>query len=370
MSSPLPEPVCWLTMINESGLKLSQLKPIIYRWCVAEKRPLAEIFDLSPLDWGAMFGLPDAAVNRLQKLPGRFSAYARRLAEWQEAGLQVIIRTDPRYPSRLSRKLPPIQQPLVLWVQGDAALLDEPSVAVLGSTAGEPASDSWLSNLLQTLAGEEILLASGYSRGLDRSACEMMLSLPEGKAVILLPMGITAFNQTTGRLQPAVQAGRAVLVSPFAPDTAYDEKLAEARNLLLDHLAIALLIPQADPTVVDRTTAAIDRNTPVFLGLTDSLTDSHRTLLEAGAYLLTDPGEVVEMVQQTIIDAALQEQNDTPAPSPAPTASPAPTDTDDDFALRVEDVGLIDSQEALEILSLGGEVPEILRRRLKKSQNE
>ncbi|MBL1138427.1 MAG: hypothetical protein HND46_24275, partial [Chloroflexi bacterium] len=86
-------------------------------------------------------------------------------------------------------------------------------------------------------------------------------------------------------------------------------------------------------------------------------------------------GEVVEMVQQAMIDTVFSEEETLPAVAvpTAPVSAPTPAataTTDADYNLPVEEVEPIDSEEALEILSLGGNVPEILRKRLKKSDEE
>jgi predicted Rossmann fold nucleotide-binding protein DprA/Smf involved in DNA uptake len=228
---------------------------------------------------------------------------------------------------------------------------------------------------MRTLVSEEIGLISGYGRGLDRATFEAMLVTQGGRAVTVLPLGLSAFAKSTTKLDEAVAAGRVVLVSPFAPDTPFQEKLAEARNLIIDHLALALITPQTDEDSQARAGAALERGLPVFVGLTD--TAGNRALIDAGAYLLTDAGEVVEMVQQAMIDAALLTEEDeapselsatTPAVPLSPSASSA--EASDDYNLPVEALEPIDSDEALEILSLGGNVPEILRQRLKKSEEE
>jgi predicted Rossmann fold nucleotide-binding protein DprA/Smf involved in DNA uptake len=202
-----------------------------------------------------------------------------------------------------------------------------------------------------------------------------MVATPNGRAVVVLPMGLSAFAKSTTKLETAITQGRVVLVSPFAPDTPFQEKLAEARNLLIDHLALTLLIPHPDEDAQARATAALERGLPVFVSLND--TAGNRALIDGGAYLLTDAGEVVEMVQQAIIDTVFVEETPPPpmgqpAAAPPLTSAPAPAAaapaSDADFNLPVEEVEPIDSEEALEILSLGGNVPEILRKRLKKEE--
>lgn len=363
------ETVYWLTLINESSLKLNQVKPIIQRWAVVEQRSLAELFDLSPLDWSTTFGLSEVEAAQLQKIRAKLEPQAKALAHWQSQGLEILLRTDPRYPHRLAETLPLVQQPLILWGRGGLELLNEPGVAMLGGAAPDAAAGQLIEELMQALVAEQVNLISGYGRGLDRSTFETMLTTPGGHAIAMLPMGLAAFAKTTTRLSQAVENGQIALVSPFAPDTPYQDKLAEARNLLIDHLALVLLILEPDEDSTGRGTAAVNRGVPVLLaGAADHATDYHRTLLNQGALVLTDAGEVIEMVQQAIIDVTLQEPLVEAAPTPV--ARPGAPERGEDFSLHVETVEPIDSQEALEILSSGGEIPEVLRKRLQKRPSD
>ena len=52
------------------------------------------------------------------------------------------------------------------------------------------------------------------------------------------------------------------------------------------------------------------------------------------------------------------------------TAPTDPPQSDDDYSLHGEDIPPLDSDEALEVLSLGGEIPDILRQRLQKDEDE
>ncbi|MBE7551334.1 MAG: DNA-processing protein DprA [Anaerolineales bacterium] len=368
-----PELIYWLALMNESHLKLNVVKPIIQQWCFGEQRTLAQLFELSPWEWATRFGLPDEEANRAVDAVKRLGKQAALVGQWQAQKIEPLIRTDPRYPKRLVATLPAAKQPLILWARGSLSLLQEPGVAVLGSQTPDEATTDLINDVMQTLTAEEINLISGYGRGLDRATFETMLATDGGRAVTVLPMGLGAFAKSTSKLEGSVAQERIVLVSPFAPDTPFQEKLAEARNLLIDHLALALLIPQPDEEAQARGSAALERGLPVFVGLTD--TAGNRALIDQGAYLLTDAGEVVEMVQQAMIDTVFSEEETLPAaalptaPAPAP-APAAPPSTDADYNLPVEEVEPIDSEEALEILSLGGNVPEILRKRLKKEDED
>lgn len=370
--SNYPEVVYWLTLINQSGLKLNIVKPIIQR-CVAENHALSSLFDLSVSEWGIAFGLAEEAAEQVVAAREHLPRQAQALQQWQAQGLEPIIRTDPRYPRRWLHTLPPATQPLLLWTRGAVDLLNEPMITVLGSEAPDAETAEFITDLMHATVAENIGVVSGYGRGLDRTTFEIMLQTEGGRGVVVLPMGLTAFAQTTSKLDDAVTANRIVLVSPFAPDTPYQERLAEARNLLIDHLALAILALNTDSDAEDRAGAALSRGLPVFVSLTD--TAGNRALIDQGALLLTDTGEVIEMVQQAVIDATLLESGPEEATLPAPPLGsaappPPPSDPNEDYSLRLEEVEPIDSDEALEILSLGGDVPELLRRRLKEASQD
>jgi predicted Rossmann fold nucleotide-binding protein DprA/Smf involved in DNA uptake len=373
--SNYPETVYWLTLIQKSGLKLNILKPIILRWCLTDRRSLADLFTLSPLELTTTFGLTDANAEAILAAAPQFPAMAGTLAQWQSQGIETLIRTDARYPKRLTRALSLAKQPLVLWAKGDIRLLNRPAVTIMGQDSPDPTQTAFITELITTLEAAEVGLISGYSRGLDRSTYELITATAAGFAVIMLPMGLAAFAQTTTRLDASVQAGQTLLVSPFPPETTYNEKLAEARNLLIDHLALALLIPDSDEESQARGMAALERGLPV---LVKSDTANNRDLLGKEALLLTDPGEVIEWVQQMMVDEVLLEDDDAPesvfeAQVAAPLAATAPAEPElstEDYSLRAEEIPPIDSAEALELLSLGGEIPPILRDRLLKAKDK
>ena len=224
--SQYPESAYWLILINESSLRLSRVKPIIQRWCVVEKRSLGELFEMSPLDLSTTFGLSENEGQRVLTLRGKLEQQAAALDKWQGQGIETVLSIDPRYPRRIAETLPSVQQPLVLWAQGALNLLNEPGVAMLGSQAPDEAGlvevdmgipsfksrDIPVNGEARDVVAEEINLVSGYSRGLDRSTFETMLTTAGGHAIAVLPMGLSAFAQTTSKLSKAVETGNHVKI--------------------------------------------------------------------------------------------------------------------------------------------------------------
>lgn len=355
------EAAYWLALIHASGLKLSVLKPIIQQWYLMEGRPLVELFNRSATELSVHFNISAADAEKITHAAKYHAEQLRRIDRWHAQGITVLPLSHPQYPTRLLNTLPPQRQPLLLWAKGNLKLLTEPMVTVLGDPALEKAEIDGLNTLIAALAAEGIGVVSGYGKGMDRIAFESALNLPQGQGVAILPLGLNTFAQLTHKLDDAVAAGKTVLVSPFEPNTEYKEAFSAARNLLVDSLAMVLLVPVVDPLAKERATAALERGMPVLVGNTD--TPANRELIAAGAFLMTDSGEVIELVQQAIIDTAIQLQMaQKPAVEPLPPGEML--NETDDFALHTDAVNPLPPDETLDILSSAGNVPTSLREKL------
>lgn len=352
----------WLALINESGLKLNTLKPMIQRWCLDESRPLSELLTLSRSEWAATFNLSDPEANLMAAVPDKLDRQAQTLAAWQDAGIEPLTYLDPRYPQRLKHGVPQAQQPLILWAQGAVELLNGPSVALLSCQTDITPTDE---ERLQLLATEHISLLSGYGRGFERLTFEAMLGLPDGQAIVVLPMGISAFHQTTPKLSRAKGSQRVLLVSPFAPEMSFQPKFAEARYRLVDYLATVLLALQVDDSLMARLTQALQADLSLFM-VDDEDSPQPATLFEQGALPLTDAAELIEMVQQGLIDVTMSQVD---AFVNAPTSVGSSMPADEGYALTEETIEPLRSDEALDILSSSGNIPPILRQRLESSSS-
>ena len=361
------EAAYWLALLHTSGLKLSVLKPIVQQWYLMEGRPLAELFNRSATELSVHFNISSADAEKIIRAANNHAAQLRRIDRWHAQGITVLPLSHPQFPTRLLNTLPPQRQPLLLWAKGNLKLLVEPMVTVLGDPETEAAEIDGLKSLIAELSAEGIGVVSGYGKGLDRIAFETALELPKGQSVAILPLGLNAFSQLTQKLDAPVAAGKTVLVSPFEPDTEYKEAFSAARNLLVDSLAMVLLVPGVDSLAKERAIAALERGMPVLVGNTD--TPANRELIAAGAFLMTDPGEVIELVQQAIIDTAIQSQlAQKPAVEPLPPGKML--NETDDFALHADAVNPLPPDETLDILSSAGNVPSSLREKLMALEKE
>ena len=80
---------------------------------------------------------------------------------------RAIVFGDEVYPARLAAIPDP---PPLLWINGDAASLAQPVIAIVGSRYATPSSLDVARALARDLAGVGFVIASGLARGVDEAA--------------------------------------------------------------------------------------------------------------------------------------------------------------------------------------------------------
>jgi DNA processing protein len=135
---------------------------------------------LAPPVMAALRGLGDARAH------GRAV-----LAEAARTGTRVVCAGRPDYPSRLTALLGD-QAPPVLFLRGEASLLDVPCVAVVGSRRPTRSAQDAARELAGQLAQDGMTIVSGGADGIDTTAHQA--ALLEGGTAFVPPMGLAQFH--------------------------------------------------------------------------------------------------------------------------------------------------------------------------------
>ena len=201
-----------------------------------EKSPEALLTSADPADCLQGWLDPSITPDRIRHLLGRSGALGLALERWQRAGLWVMIRSDPDYPSRLKKRLK-LEAPPVLFGCGNRQLLDLGGVAVVGSRAARPEDLDFTSRLGAEIAAQGFSVVSGGAPGVDETAMLGALE-KDGTAV-----GVLAENLLRAALSAKYRQGlmskNLVLVSSFNPEAPFNVGNAMARNKYIYCLADA-----------------------------------------------------------------------------------------------------------------------------------
>jgi DNA processing protein len=216
----------------------------------------------------------------------------------QAQGIRWLGRSEPAFPRGLTAIFDP---PIGLFVRGDvdAALLDQPAVAVVGARSCSPYGASVARTLGRELAAAGLVVVSGLARGVDGEAHRGALEAG-GTTVAVLGCGID-------RVYPAAHAElarrvseRGLIVSEYSPGVEPAPWRFPARNRIIAGLAAATVVVEARERSGALITAdlALEEGREVFAvpgEITSALSTGTNALLRTGATALTSTADVLEV---------------------------------------------------------------------------
>ncbi len=233
----------------------------------------------------------------------RFATFAREFDERaylvtiEAQGIRWLGRSEPAFPRSLASIFDP---PVGLFVRGDAdaALLEQPTVAVVGARSCSPYGASVARTLGRELASAGLVVVSGLARGVDGEAHRGALEAG-GPTIAVLGCGVD-------RVYPAAHAELArrvadggLIVSEYAPGVEPAPWRFPARNRIIAGLAAATVVVEARERSGALITAdlALEEGREVFAvpgEITSALSAGTNALLRIGATALTSSGDVLE----------------------------------------------------------------------------
>lgn len=280
----------------------------------------------------AAFGLPeavfDAGFGAIARIAG--DQVARHLFDtdtqaaidaalvWHEQpGNALVTLADADYPRALLNTPDP---PSLLYVKGNAALLNTPTIAIVGGRNATPQGIRDAETFAAYLAGQNITVVSGLALGIDGAAHRGALAV-NGPTVAVVGTGADRIYPARHRELARAIAERGAVISEFPlgmPPLAHN---FPRRNRLIAGLAAGCLVVEAalesGSLITARLAGELGRDVFAVPGSIHSpLSKGCHRLIKDGAKLVDDAADIMEELRW---------------PHPAPTASGSVTATPDLF---------------------------------------
>ncbi|HHM01905.1 MAG TPA: DNA-protecting protein DprA [Caldithrix abyssi] len=185
-----------------------------------------------------------------------------QLAHLRQTPARIITYWDKEYPRSLKAIYDP---PALLFVEGDASLMDQPAVAVVGTRVPSAYGKHVTDSLTRELCRQGLVIASGFARGVDTIAHKAALSAG-GHTLAVLGNGLDVIYPSENRvlLEPFARKGLRISEYPFGtkPDSGNFPK----RNRIISGLSLGVLVVEAGEKSGALLTAmyALDQNREVF----------------------------------------------------------------------------------------------------------
>ncbi|WP_207283861.1 DNA-processing protein DprA [Pseudomonas sp. FW300-N2F2] len=190
--------------------------------------------------WRAL-GLPIACAEARRNPDVRDGA-AHALAWLERAGQHLLMWDQPDYPALLAQIS---DAPPLLFVAGDATILEKPQLAMVGSRrASRPGMDT-AAAFSRSLAGAGFVITSGLALGIDAAAHQAALDVG-GRTVGVLGTGLENFYpQRNRRLADAMIAHGSAVLSEFPLDAPPHASNFPRRNRIISGLSLGVLVVEA-----------------------------------------------------------------------------------------------------------------------------
>jgi len=224
------------------------------------------------------------------------SAAAKELANAQTAGYRLITWDEPAYPQLLKEIYDP---PTLLYVRGNAELLNRHKVSMVGARRPTPYGNQMAERLGRDLAARGLVIVSGLARGIDASAHRGALSTPAGTTIAVLGCGIDIVYPKENKKLFEEIALRGAIVSEFPLGTFPGAQNFPIRNRVIAGMSLGVVCVEGAQYSGSLITSrlAMEFSREVF-GVPGNVTQptsfGPNQLIKQGAKLVTSWEDVVE----------------------------------------------------------------------------
>lgn len=295
-----------LCLLRVPGVGPSRIRSLLRRFGSAES-----VFASGPKAWSEA-GCSDVVIAGLSS-PDREAAGNDR--RWLDASPHhhFIADDDPRYPTRLKAIA---ASPVALFAVGDAALLDEPQLAIVGARAASSQGRENARAFAEAASRAGLLVTSGLALGIDAAAHAGALEAG-APTVAVCGNGLDRIYPPRNKALGEAIAARGLLVSEYPPGTSPRPQHFPQRNRIISGLSLGVLVVEAQVGSGSLITAklAAEQGREVF-ALPGSI---HNELARGCHALIRDGAMLVETIDDIIRELAPQLRHALPASS-APKA--------------------------------------------------
>ncbi len=212
----------------------------------------------------------------------------------QKSGTRLLPLSDPLYPPLL-RQIP--DPPIALFVRGDATLLSEPQLAMVGSRNPSVEGRRNAEEFAEYLAKCGLVITSGMALGID--AASHKGALKGGKTVAVWGTGLDKAYPPRNRELAEEIIAKGVVVSEFPPGTPPLPTHFPRRNRIISGLAVGTLVVEAAKQSGSLITArlASEQGREVFAipgSIHNPMARGCHRLLRDGAKLVESAGDILE----------------------------------------------------------------------------
>ncbi|HTV65008.1 MAG TPA: DNA-processing protein DprA [Bryocella sp.] len=279
----------WLALLLTPGVGAGRARKLIEHF-----GEIGRIFAASLTELEA-FGLPAVAAQGIG-LGKSLELASEEYDHAREFGASLLVPGDAEYPKRLLEIYDP---PLVLYLKGNAEVLDKSGISVIGTRHPTPYGISMAERLACDLAAHGLIIFSGMARGIDTAAHRGALNA-HGQTVAIWGTGIDeVYPKENRKIADQILETGGAIITEFPLGTFPAPQNFPVRNRIISGISLGTLVIEAAEYSGTRVTArcALEQGREVFAvpgNVTNKNSWGPNTLIKQGAALVATWEDVWE----------------------------------------------------------------------------
>lgn len=239
------EYIYWMSIAHLPKWTQEKKNSLVINILHNQKSSLQDFFDVSDNDLKEIYELNDNEILDIKNEKTNLANLSFLVEKLLNEGFKIIPINSELYPKIMKENLKVKYSPTVIYTKGDAKILQENSVAIVGSRDANEEALSFTDNIAKKMANEYKVVVSGFARGVDRQSLDSSIKY-NGNSIIVLPQGILTFDSGFRKYYQEINNGGVIVLSTFPPDAGWSTGLAMARNRYIYGLAKEIYVAQTN----------------------------------------------------------------------------------------------------------------------------
>lgn len=235
----------WMALAHLAKWRIKKVNQLIVEILHDRQMTFAEFFNSAPEVWYDTFSLSPEEVADLTQTQKDLPNYAVLAEQLLNEGFELIPLSSEKYSHTLKENLKMQYAPPLLYLKGNIQLLNEASVAIVGSRKASETALEFTKRIARKCSKKYEVIVSGFAKGVDKTALDAALEV-HGQSIIVLPQGILTFTSGFRKYAPHIEAGNLLVLSTYHPKVPWKVGLAMGRNVYIYGLAEKIYVAESD----------------------------------------------------------------------------------------------------------------------------
>jgi predicted Rossmann fold nucleotide-binding protein DprA/Smf involved in DNA uptake len=245
MSGIIEDRAFWIALAHLPDWRSERINRLIARIVDERRLSFLEFFELGAKDWEHSFDLTRKECNDLTEAKADLPNLTLLAEDLMKQGFDMIPVRSREYPKLLKKNLRRKYCPVLLYTRGNKRLLQESTVAILGSEKASEAALQFAEAIAKRCSREHRVVVSGFAKGVNQTALDAALRR-QGRGIVVLSQGIKTFSVGLKEYQAQIIDGDLLVVSPFFPKIPASTDLALARNSCIYGLSEEIYLAESN----------------------------------------------------------------------------------------------------------------------------